>query len=502
MTAMRIGIASIFQESNQFAATQTDLVLFRNSYVHDGDALLQLAGTDCEVAGILATCAKEGAQPLPLLAARSVSGGVLTDNCYTELKEMLLARLRAAMPLDGLILAMHGSMVTASQEDPEGDLLDAVRRITGPDLPIVMTLDLHAHVTPRMVRQATALVSFTHYPHDDTFSTGERGASLLLRTVRGDVSPVMALAKVPIICGACNGQTFGDGPMAHLTRGARRLEEEPPILSVSCFQVHPYNDLPGMGCGGVVVTDNDPTLAAKEAHALAAEFWQWRTTFEVEHLTVAEAVVRGRQVEGGPVLLVDTADCAGGGAPGDSVALLRELLALGVDKSALLMVVDPVAAQACARAGIGQAVSLQVGYSLDPTWGQPVSVSGVVRRLSDGSFLYDGGLFGGTWASMGLSAVLQIGSIQLLVMSQPTYDWGDEQFRSVGMDVRQAKFIGVKNPMNYRRAYRDLMKAAFIVDTPGPTPAHVRNLSYERMQRPFFPLDEEIPDLEIPVIVS
>lgn len=152
MTAMRIGIGSIFQESNQFAATQTDLALFRNSYVYEGDALLQLAGADCEVAGILATCAEAGAQPLPLLAARSVSGGALTDDCYTELKETLLARLRAALPLDGLILAMHGSMVTASELDPEGDILDAVREIVGSDLPIVMTLDLHAHVTPRMVR--------------------------------------------------------------------------------------------------------------------------------------------------------------------------------------------------------------------------------------------------------------------------------------------------------------------------------------------------------------
>ena len=502
MTDIRIGVGSIFQESNQFAATQTDLALFRNSYVHEGGALLQLAGTDCEVAGILATCANAGAQAVPLLAARSVSGGVLSDACYIELKETLLARLRAAPPLDGLILAMHGSMVTASQEDPEGDLLDAVRRIVGPDLPIVMTLDLHAHVTARMVSQANALVSFTHYPHDDTYSTGERGATLLLRTVQGGVRPVMALAKVPIICGACNGQTFGDGPMAHLTRRARRLETQPGILSVSCFQVHPYNDLPGMGCGSIVVTDNDPALAANEAHALAAEFWERRRAFETEHLPVAEAVARGRQVEGGPVLLVDTADCAGGGAPGDSVALLRELLALGVDEPAFLMVVDAAAAQACGRAGIGQTVSLQVGYSLDPTWGLPVPVSGVVRRLSDGSFLYDGGLFGGTWASMGLSAVLQIGSIELLVMSQPTYDWGDEQFRSLGMDVRRARFIGVKNPMNYRHAYRDLMKAAFIIDTPGPTPAHVRNLNYERMQRPFFPLDEEIPDLEIPVVVS
>ncbi len=502
MTDMRVGVGSIFQESNQFAATQTDLSLFRNSYVHEGGALFQLAGTDCEVAGILATCADEGAQVLPLLAARSVSGGPLSDDCYAYLKETLLARLRAAAPLDGLVLAMHGSMVTASQLDPEGDLLDAVRQIVGPDLPIVMTLDLHAHVTPRMVSQATALVSFTHYPHDDTFSTGERGVSLLLRTLQGDVKPVMALAKVPILCGGYNGQTFGDAPMAHLTRRARQLETQPAVLSVSCFQVHPYNDLPGMGCGSVVVTDNDPDLAARKARELAAEFWARRRTFESEILPISEAVARGRAVEGGPVLLVDTADCAGGGAPGDSVTLLRELLALGVTERTFVMVVDPSAAQACARAGIGQAITLELGYHIDPTWGQPLQVTGVVRLLADGRFLYRGGLYGGTWTSMGLSAVLQIGSIDVLVMSKPTYDWGDEQFRSMGMDVRQAKFIGVKNPMNYLYAYRDLTKAAFIVDTPGPTPAHVRNLTYQRMRRPFFPLDEEIADLEIAVAIG
>ena len=138
---------------------------------------------------------------------------------------------------------------------------------------------------------------------------------------------------------------------------------------------------------------------------------------------MAEAVARGRRIEGGPVLLVDTADCAGGGAPGDSVALLREL-ALRPDEPTFLMVVDPAAAQACAQAGIGQTVDLLVGYSLDPKWGEPLRVGGVVKRLSDGNFVYDGGLFGGTRASMGLSAVLQIESIELLVMSQPTYDWG------------------------------------------------------------------------------
>src|SRR5262249_801420 len=160
-----------------------------------------------------------------------------------------LTPLRLAGPVDGVILAMHGSMAAMGEGDPEGDILVAVRDIVGPAVPVVMTLDLHAHVTPRMVAQANALVSFTHHPPADACSTGEGGARLLLDAVRGTVRPAMAVAKVPILASGCNGQTFGDAPMAHITGMARDWETQPGVLSVSCFPVHPYLDLPGMGCG-------------------------------------------------------------------------------------------------------------------------------------------------------------------------------------------------------------------------------------------------------------
>ena len=492
----RIAIGSIFQESNHFAATRTDLDLFRNTYILEGDDLLRLAGTDSEIAGMLAECERAGVEVVPLLAARSVSGGILTDTCYQTLKEALLARLRAAGPIAGLALAMHGAMATESEDDPEGDLLAAARTIVGPDLPVVMTLDLHAHITPRMVKHATGLVAFMHYPHDDTFTTGTRGADLLLRTVRGVVRPTMALAKAAMIVTGLNCQTFGDGPMARLERRARLLEQEPGILSVSVLPVQPFLDVPGMGCGGLVITDGEPDLAVCHARALAEAFWQQRHLFEPEILSVAEAVRRGRAVTGAPVLLVDAADAAGGGAAGDSVALLRELLALGVTEPTYLMVVDPAAAAACHQAGLGQQVTLELGYHSDPTWGQPITVSGTVGTSSDGRFQYTGGIYGGTWASMGPSAILHIGSIQVVIMSRPTYDWADEQYRTMGLDVRRAKFVGVKNPMNYRLAYRDVAQAAFIVDTPGPTPASVRRLPFRKMARPFFPLDEDGPAIQ------
>ncbi len=228
---------------------------------------------------------------------------------------------------------------------------------------------------------------------------------------------------------------------------------------------------------------------------LARDMWDRRHGFIADIYDVAEAVELGRETQGGPVLLVDTADCAGGGAPGDSVALLSALLRLKVRERTCLMTVDPAAAAACRAAGTGSKVTLELGYSIDPNWGSPVRVTGVVQRTSGGRFRYTGGIYGGTDGMMGPSSVLQIGSIDVLVMSHPTYDWADEQYRSMGLDPNDYKFIGVKNPMNYRYAYKNVSKGAFIVDTPGPTPADVRGLPYKKRGRPFFPMDDAIDEL-------
>jgi microcystin degradation protein MlrC len=499
---LRIAVGSIFQETNHFVTNLTDCKLFQNSFLLKGDDLFQLENTDCEVGGILKVLRAEDVEIVPLLAARSISGGPLTSDCYQSLRSVLLDRLATAGEVDGVVLALHGAMAVETEDDPEGDILAEIRTFLHYSVPVVVTLDLHANVTDRMVQHATGLIAFRHYPHDDTFTTGERGARLLLRILREHVRPAMAVAKVPVLVAGCESMTFGDAPMAEMVRRGEQLEQDPRILSVSVFHVQPYLDLEGMGSGGIVITDGDADLAETLARTFADEFWQKRQRFMPEILSVADAVARGRAVEGGPVLLVDTADCAGGGAAGDSVALLRELLALGISEPACLMVVDPRAAVKCADAGIGSAVTLELGYGVDPSWGSPLEVTGTVALLSDGRFRYTGGAFGGTYASMGLTALLRIGSIAVLIMSLPTYDWADEQYRAVGIDPAQYEFIGVKNPMNYRFAYRQIMRASYVVDTPGPTPAHVLHLPFKKMQRPFYPFDQEIPGIEPHVAVS
>jgi len=300
-----------------------------------------------------------------------------------------------------------------------------------------------------------------------------------------------------MIVAANKGGTNGDGPCARIMREAKALETTGQALSASCFPVQPWLDVPGLGFTGLVVTDGDAETARRHARTLARRGWELRHDFQPELVSPAEAIRQGLAVPGGPVLLVDTADCQGGGATGDSVATLEALLAAGGRERSLAMVVDAEAVRAAQQAGVGSEVSTTLGNRVDRSRGQPLPVRGRVRVLSDGRFQYSGGLLGGVWATMGPSAVLTIGAIEVLVHSNPTYEYADEQYRSVGLDVRTAKFVTVKNPMNYQLAYLGIMRAAYILDTPGPTTPNLKSLAFTRLSRPSFPMEDDIPGLMI-----
>jgi len=496
----RLAVGSIFTECNHLGGTPLQLADFERGELTRGDALL--ATTHGTLGGVLAAFRAAGATVLPTLAASTCPGGPLTAECYSALKGELLARLVDALPVEGVLLALHGSATAENAPDLEGDLLTAVRELVGPGVPVVATLDLHAHVTPAMVSQATALVAWETYPHRDAFRTGERGARLLLETVAGKCRPTMALAKVPVITAALHGGTDGPGPFADVMRFAKWHECLPGVLSTSVFLVHPYLDLPGLGSGGLVVTDNDAVLARRIARDVARLYWARRQELEPVVHRPEEAVALGRQIAGGPVLLVETADCCGGGAAGDSVASLKALLAAGEEASAIVPVVDPAAASLCHTAGLRGQVTVSLGHQVDPHWGTPVRVTGVVNHLCDGRFQYEGGIFDGQVGDMGPTAVLRVGAIDILVTSRGTYDWNGEQLRRVGLEPRRVKFLVVKNPMNFNMAFRPFATGVFILDTPGPTPASVRNVDFQRLQEPWYPRDLSLPWSEPQVIES
>src|SRR6266516_401202 len=302
---LRIAVGGISLESNDFVPFTAELREFTEAgFLAEGDAIFSLAGSDVEIAGALERLGREpDVEVVPLLAARGVSSGRLSPAAYARLRGGLLAALRAALPVDGVYLFHHGSMEAVGEDDPEGDVTAAVRERLGPSVPVVITCDLHANVTRRMVESTDAILGYEHYPHDDTFRTGSRGADLLLRIVRGEVAPAMAHAKLPLILTAFNSTTLTDTPFSHVMQAAKRLENDAEVLSASVFLVGSYIDAPDMGCSALVVTNGDRGRAVDEARRLALEFWRRRYEFEVETVSVAEAVRRGSEIDGGPVLL-------------------------------------------------------------------------------------------------------------------------------------------------------------------------------------------------------
>jgi microcystin degradation protein MlrC len=489
-----VAVGGILTECNQLGGLPIDRSWFERYELRHGGEVL---GLDSGVmGGMLQVLRERQAEAAPLLFASTCPGGVITSACYGQLRSELLERLRVSLPVDGVLLAMHGAAVAEGVDDVEGDLVQATRAVVGPGVPIVGTLDLHAHVTAAMVEGADALLAWETYPHRDTLETGQRAARLLTDALAGRLRPRMAMAKVPVITSALRGSTEWDDPFGRVMRFAKGHEGRGSIASVSVLMVHPPLDQPGLGSGGLAIADDDLDAAVDLARRIARMYWELRFELEPPVHTPEEAIAEGLRQGGGPIVLVESADCCGGGAAGDGVATLKALLAAQVAGPALVPVADPAAAAACHRAGVGGRVRLSLGHHLDPRWGTPVEVEGRVARLGDGRFRYRGGIWDGVVGEMGPSAVVEIGGLHALVTTHATYDWLDEQFRALGLDPATAQFVVVKNPMNYRMAYGDAARAVYLLDTPGPTPATYRRVQRRRTPRPYFPLDQEIPGLE------
>ena len=303
----------------------------------------------------------------------------------------------------------------------------------------------------------------------------------------------MVIAKVPILTSAINASTVGDGPFADVMRLAKSFEELPGVLSTSAFHAHATIDVAELGGGGLVITDNDEERAAELADRIARLMWENRFALEPNTLTPQDAVNAGINIPGGPIILVECADCVGGGAAGDSVVTVPVLTELS-EGFAIVPVVDPEAAALCHEAGEGSTVTVTLGHKIDPQWGSPQTLTGVVNSLSDGKFQYTGGIWAGEWATMGPTAVLQCGSAQILITTYGTYEWRDEQFRALEMDIEGAKFIVAKNPMNYSQTYGEISKGEFVLDSLGATPPSLRHFTYHNAPRPYFPLATEIPN--------
>lgn len=486
---MRVALASFEFEGNTLSSQVHRREAFARKVLVEGEAVLPaIEGRDLAVTGALEVFRRENIEVVPVLVAHGGSGGVVAADFYRETFDKIVAGV-LGQPVDGVFLALHGAMICEGENDPEGALISALREALGPQVPIAASLDLHAHVTPRMAENADILVGYETYPHVDAHGTGRRAAELLAAAMHGRIRPVTRLKRIDALLPVAGGSTNDPGPMAEVKRLARLAESDGRALSASYFPVQPWLDIEDLGIAGVAITDGDSAGADEVATEMVLAMWDRRRDFDIPCLSPDDAV-REAVARPGRVLISDAPDCVGGGAPGDSPAVLAALLRARLEAEAAVLVVDPGVAAEAFGLGVGQPIRTKLGSGLDPRFHPAVEVDAIVESLHDGNFTYSGGVSAGTPGQMGPTAVLRAGNLRIVVPTYATYEYGDEQYRAAGVEIGECKTAVLKNPMNFRTLL-DAQTSWVMVRGAGPTTPDLAGIEWRVKKRPFWPCDNQ-----------
>ena len=484
----------ISHESNTFSNSPTTLEDFkRQTYSLGMEVLRKGAEQQGVIGGFIQVAVQSGVELLPTIHASTTPKGPLTREAFDHLMDELLSRSECHRDTDGAILSLHGAMVVDGIDDAEGYILREMRRVLGSTKPIVAVLDLHANMTEEMIRNADCLVGYDTYPHVDQMERGREAMRIILGILAGKLKPTTALAKPPIIPPLQGYVTFRVNGGSKMVAMAHAMENNSNVINVSAFGSFPFADTPFTGLGLLVNTNNDPILAQKLARQLAEHAWRIKEEFLVELVDPAFAVNVAAQAPGGTFILADVADTGAGGTAGDGTVVLRALLDSGARDAAVAQIADKEAVDECIRAGVGTQLTLKVGGKQDHFHGDPVEVTGIVRHISDGTYIRKGPQSPGAEEQMGPTVVLEIGGrrgIDLMLTSYRAHPSDLQHFRSVGVEPTDKRILVLKSAAHYRAAYAPIATEIFEVDAPGICHPYLERFTWKRLRRPIWPLDK------------
>jgi microcystin degradation protein MlrC len=490
---MRIAIGQLWQETNTLNPLATTRADFESFGVLRGDALVAEMAETNELGGFIQSLRQWPGQPqiTGLVRLPAWPSGRATAETFEWLRDEMVGALERAMPVDGVLLALHGALAAEGHPDVEGEVLEGVRRIVGPQIPVVATLDLHANVARRMVASADALVLYHTAPHVDVFETGQRGAAVLRRLLTTQSKATTAFCKVPCVLPAERANTeAAAGVSVELKRRLQALEQRPEVLTAGIATVQPWLDIPELGSAVVVTTVGQPELALELCDELADELWHRRREYLPELVSAPEGVRLAHRQSAGLVVLSDAADATTSGAPGDSVWILRELVKYDWPRPVLVTVVAPDIVAAASDLGVGAAWSGEIGGVRDTRFGIKLPLAATVERVFDARFVMSGHLGRNLAIDMGPSVVLRTGQVRVVVTTKSGPHFAPELFRAAGFEPYQAAVVVAKSPCGFRAVYEQQAAAIYSVRAPGCAPPNFWEIDYEQIPRPLWPWDE------------
>jgi microcystin degradation protein MlrC len=495
---MRIAAFGIHHETNTFSTFQVDLQAFQSSGLQRegilrGDQIRALHGdTDTCFGGYFEAAGKYGFQLVPLLFAATDPAGTISSEAFESILGEALQMLADRGPWDGVILNQMGAAVTEEFPDMDGEVARRTRALIGPDIPLIMTLDLHANVSQQMADETDALFIYRTNPHLDARQLAVKACKILIQIINGEITPVSALEMPPMVIGIMKQDT-SEEPMTQVIEAVVEAQDFPGIIDTSTGQGYPWSDVHECGTAFYALADGNPETARAAARFMAQRAWSLRHVLGAdEGPTAAEAVAEALATPEGPVLLLDAGDNIGAGSAGDSTFILHEILKQGAT-SCLMTIRDTDAVAQGATAGIDAEITLEVGGKQDSLHGTPIEVTGKVVTISDGKFEDPEPVHAGwRYFDGGTTVVLQTTAGPTIVLvSTRVGNMSRQQYYSVGLDPEEFHIIVARGVVSPRPAFQPISKKMIVVNTAGATSAALSSFNYKRRRRPLYPFEPD-----------
>jgi len=489
--AKRVGVASIIQETNTFSANQSTMQDFELQGIWLGaDVVTQSQGMNIEVAGSLERLRTHGFEAVPLMRAWAMSGGVFLDDELTKMKALLKQEISAAGKLDGLILNLHGALINESDDHTDAQIAEFAREILGPDVPIVVTHDLHGNPSRRIVSASDALIGFRTYPHIDQGDTGRRAADLMNELLSNNRPLGTVLKKLNMIIPA---ETMGtsDQPLLQIRELADSLIDD-GILDISLFPVQPWIDVSEVGFGITVVHSGNVERANECAEIIRKAVWDIHQDFQATLYSVEDAIGQAIQgYQGKMQVIAQSSDAPTGGSTGDDSRVVTALVNYGSDIPSACTVVDAPAVDQAYSKSIGDDVALSLGFAIDPRWGTPVAVQAKLINKGEAPVVLTGPAMTGQVVSIGRWVVLESANkVKILVSESGTTTFDPAGYEIAGINLDECIIVHVRSPLLFKSGFAGRYGQAFSLDLDGPTTPNIKKLKFSKVPRPMIGLDE------------
>lgn len=482
---MKIFTACIGTETHTFAPLPTDQNAYESCYFVRGGAHPEQVNMFGQPLILWKQRADaRGWQVSESLCTFAMPSGITLRKTYEALRDEVLGDLKAALPVDGVMLSLHGAMVADGYNDCEEDLVHHIRALIGPDTPLGVELDLHCHISKTFIEDVTAVVIFKEYPHIDAVERAEELWQIMEAVFDGKIKPHITTFD----CRMIGVYHTTREPMISFVQKMKSHEGQDGILSVSLGHCFPWADVPHLGSRVVVVTDNAPNKGAVVAEMLGRELWDLRDQITPQYSNLDEAIDQAIKVDGGPVVLADMADNPGGGGVGDSTFIMRRLLERGISDFAVGAIWDPVAVQIAKGVGEGVELNMRIGGKISPDSGDPLDVRVKVKKIIENCVLP---ALGKSVQRYGDAVCLEAGNTEIIIHTLRGQNMTPATFTTFGIDVSKKKMLVVKSMQHFHAGYAPIAEEIIYVAAPGTLAWDFRDIPYTKVARPVWPLDED-----------